>query len=95
MSPIYAQGDARPIRNTMRTEWTRMAIAPAVAVIAMCFLAIDAGVVNSGAITKRIEMAQASIANMAASQHQLAFAVQAWARGSHQKQSIQHTLAID
>ncbi|QFI77418.1 hypothetical protein F8237_33795 [Bradyrhizobium betae] len=70
-------------------------IASAVAVIAMCFLAIDAGVVNSSAITERIEMAQASIANVAVSQHELAFAVQAWVRGSRQKQPVQQTLAID
>ena len=56
------------------TEWTRMAIASAVAVIAMSYLAIDAGVVNSSVITRRIETARASIADAAASQHQLAFA---------------------
>lgn len=67
------------------TEWTRMAIASAVAGIAMGYLAIDAGVVNTSVVTKRIEVAQASIANVAASQHELAFAVQAWTRRSHQK----------
>jgi hypothetical protein len=72
-----------------------MAIASAVAILAMSFLAIDAGVMNSSVITKRIEMAQASIANVAVSQHQLAFAVQAWVRRSHQKQPLQQTLAID
>jgi hypothetical protein len=84
------------------TEWTRMAIATAVAIVAMSYLAIDAGVVNTSVITKRIEVAQASIANVAASQHQLAFAVQAWARLGHekprledQKLHVEECLAID
>lgn len=72
-----------------------MAIASAVAVIAICYLAVDAGVINPSAITRRIETAQASIANVAVSQHQIAFAVQAWARGSRQKQPLQQTLAVD
>jgi RNA polymerase subunit RPABC4/transcription elongation factor Spt4 len=64
-----------------------MGIACAVAIVAISFLALDAIVdVNSSAIAKRIEMAQASIADAAMSQHQLAFAVQAWARRNHQKQ---------
>jgi len=64
-----------------------MGIACAVAIVAISFLALDAVVdVNSNEITKRIEMAQASIADAAMSQHQLAFAVQAWARRGHQKQ---------
>jgi hypothetical protein len=64
-----------------------MGIACAVAIVAISFLALDAIVdVNSSAITKRIEMAQASIADAAMSQHQLASAVQAWARRGHQKQ---------
>ncbi|MDN3273674.1 hypothetical protein QWJ07_05420 [Frankia sp. RB7] len=58
------------------------------AIVAMSLLALDAVVdVNSSAITKRIEMAQASIADAAISQHQFASAVQAWARRGHQKQS--------
>ena len=70
-----------------RAELTRMGIACAVAIVAISFLALDAVVdVNSNAITKRIEMAQASIADAAMSQHQLASAVQAWARRGHQKQ---------
>jgi hypothetical protein len=70
-----------------RAELTRMGIAGAVAIVAISFLALDAIVdVNSGAIAKRIEMAQASIADAAMSQHQLASAVQAWARRGHQKQ---------
>ena len=70
-----------------RAELTRMGIACAVAIVAISFLALDAVVdVNSGAIAKRIEMAQASIADAAMSQHQLASAVQAWARRGHQKQ---------
>jgi hypothetical protein len=64
-----------------------MGIACAVAIAAISFLALDAVVdVNSSAITKRIEMAQASIADAAMSQHQLASAVQAWARRGHQTQ---------
>jgi hypothetical protein len=64
-----------------------MGIACAVAIAAISFLALDAVVdVNSSAITKRIEMARASIADAAMSQHQLASAVQAWARRDHQKQ---------
>jgi hypothetical protein len=64
-----------------------MGIACAVAIVAISFLALDAVVdVNSNEITKRIEMAQASIADAAMSQHQLASAVQAWARRGHQKQ---------
>jgi microcystin-dependent protein len=84
------------------TEWTRMAIAFAVAVFAMSYLAIDAGVVSTSVVTKRIEVAQASIANVAASQHELAFAVQAWARRGHQqphseeqKFHLEECLAID
>ena len=78
------------------TEWTRMAIASAVAVLAILFLAVDAGViVNPGTIARHIETAQASIADAAVSQHQLAFAVQAWARRGHQKPPLEHCLAID
>lgn len=62
-----------------------MGIACAVAIVAMLFLALDAVVdVNSSVIAKRIEMAQTSISD--ASPHQLASAVQAWARRDHQKQ---------
>ncbi|MGY0574012.1 hypothetical protein ACTGJ9_025510 [Bradyrhizobium sp. RDM12] len=70
-----------------QAELTRMGIACAVAIVAISFLALDAIVdVNSSAITKRIELAQASIVDVAMSQHQLASAVQAWARRGHQKQ---------
>ena len=77
------------------SDWTRMGIASAVAVAAISFLAIDAGVVNSGVITKPIETARASIANVATSQHELAFAVQAWAGRGHQKPHLEECLAID
>ncbi len=60
-----------------------MAITAGVAVVAMSFLAIDA-TVDSGGIAKRLEVAQASIMNVAASQHQLAFAVRSLAGGSDQ-----------
>ena len=57
-------------------EWTRMAIAFAVAIVAMSYLAIDAGVVNTSVITRPIKVAQASIIGAAMGQHQLSFAVQ-------------------
>ncbi|BAC49702.1 bsl4437 [Bradyrhizobium diazoefficiens USDA 110] len=67
------------------SEWTRMAVASGIAVGAMSFLAIDAGVdLNSSGIAKHLEAAQASIMNVAASQHQLAFAVRSLAGGSDQ-----------
>ncbi|MBC9880269.1 hypothetical protein G8O24_23365 [Bradyrhizobium sp. INPA01-394B] len=85
-----------------RAELKRMGIAFAVATAAVSFLALDAIVdVNSSAITKRIETAQSSIVQssivqssivqssivkVAMSQHELASAVQAWARRGHQKQ---------
>ncbi|MDH2406731.1 hypothetical protein QCM77_43895 [Bradyrhizobium sp. SSUT18] len=78
-----------------QSDWTRMAIASAVAVVAISFLAIDAGVVNSGVITKPIETARASVADAAVRQHQLAFAVQAWARRGHEKPALEECLAID
>ncbi|MGY8631807.1 hypothetical protein RAD15_04805 [Bradyrhizobium sp. 14AA] len=72
-----------------------MAIASAVAVIAISFLAVDAGVVNSRAITERVEVARASIAGAAVSRHQLAFAVQEWAGRSEQKPALEECLATD
>jgi hypothetical protein len=77
------------------TEWTRMAIASAVAIVAMAYLAIDAGVVSTSVVTRRIEFAKASIADAAASQHQLAFAVQAWTRRSQQKPHSEECMKID
>ena len=77
------------------SDLTRMAIASAVAVVAISFLAVDAGVVNSGVVTKPIATARATIADAAASQHQLAFAVQAWAHRGHQKPAVEECLAID
>ena len=52
-----------------RPELTRMGIAFAVALVAMSYLAIDAGLVsvNPGAIKQRIETAQASIVHVAMS----------------------------
>ncbi|WP_245471901.1 MULTISPECIES: hypothetical protein [Bradyrhizobium] len=72
-----------------------MAIASAVAIVAMSYLAIDAGVVNTNVVTKPIEMAQASVVGAAMGQHQLAFAVQEWARRGHEKPQLEHCLAID
>ncbi|WP_245284191.1 hypothetical protein [Bradyrhizobium sp. WSM2254] len=67
------------------SEWTGMAVASGIAVAAMSFLAIDAGVdLNSGGMAKHLEKAQASIMSVAASQHQLAFAVRSLAGGSDQ-----------
>ena len=63
-----------------------MAVAAGAAVIAMSFLAIDAGVdLSAGGIAKRLEVAQTSIMDVAASQYQLAFAVRSLAGGSDQK----------
>jgi len=83
------------------SDWTRMAIASAVAVIAISFLAIDAGIdVNTGAIAKRVATARASIMDAVVRQHEVAFAVQAWSRGNHDKplserQPLEQCLAID
>ena len=83
------------------TEWTRMAIASAVAIVAMSYLAIDAGVVNTSVVTRPIKVAQASIVGAAMGQHHFAFAVQEWARPSHanydsqEKPAVEHCLAID
>jgi hypothetical protein len=46
----------------MQSEWTRIAIAAAVAVIAMSFLAADAllDVSSTGGFARRLEAAQAS-----------------------------------
>jgi hypothetical protein len=51
--------------------------------------------VNSGVVTKPIAAARASIADVAVSQHQLAFAVQAWAGRGHQKPALEECLATD
>lgn len=52
-----------------RPELTRMGIAFAVALVAISYLAIDAGLVgvNPGAIKQRIETARASIVHVAMS----------------------------
>ncbi|WP_409188873.1 hypothetical protein [Bradyrhizobium sp. RDM4] len=65
------------------SDWTRMGIASAVAVIAISFLAVDASVdVNSAGIAKRLEATLASITHVTAGERQLAFAVEAWAHES-------------
>ncbi|TCU75094.1 hypothetical protein EDE08_103311 [Bradyrhizobium sp. R2.2-H] len=76
-------------------EWTRMAIASAVAIVAMSYLAIDAGLVNTNVVTKPIKVAQASIVGAAMGQHHLAFAVQEWARRGHERPALEHCLAVD
>lgn len=80
------------------TEWTRMAIASAVAIGAISYLAIDAGVVNTSVITRPIKVAQASIIGAAMGQHHLSFVLQEWARPSrddNKKPALEHRLAID
>jgi len=73
-----------------------MGIAFAVAVVAMTFLALDAVTdVNSSTIAKRIETARASIVDVVMGQPESAFAVQAWARGSHEGPALEDCLAID
>lgn len=72
-----------------------MAIASAVAIVAMSYLAIDAGVVNTNVVTRPVKVAQASIIGAAMGQHHLAFAVQDWARRSHEKPQLEHCLAVD
>lgn len=80
-----------------RAELTRMGIAFAVALAAMSYLAIDAGVVDvsSGTIVKRIETARASIVDAATGQIQPVFPVQAWAPRGHESPALEHCLAID
>lgn len=78
-----------------QSEWTRMAIASAVAIVAMSYLAIDAGVVTTNVVKKPIELAQASIVGAAMGQHHLAFAVHEWARGGHERPALEQCLAID
>ncbi len=83
------------------SELTRMAIASAVAIVAMSYLAIDAGVVNTNVITRPIKVAQASIVGAAMGPHHLAFAVQEWVRPSQanddsdEKPILEHCLAVD
>jgi hypothetical protein len=83
-----------------QSEWTSMAIASAVAIVATSFLAIDAGVVNTSVLTNRLEIARASIADVTASRRQLAFAVLAWTHKDQQKQDqheprLEQCLATD
>ncbi|WP_122403309.1 MULTISPECIES: hypothetical protein [Bradyrhizobium] len=78
-----------------QSELTRMAIASAVAIVAMSYLAIDAGVVNTNVVTRPVKLAEASIIGTAMGQHHLAFAVQDWARRGHEKSRLEHCLAVD
>ena len=62
-------------------EWKAIAVAVTVALVSVCLLAVDAAVdLNVNGLARRLESAQASFADTM-SQHQLAFAVPAWARG--------------
>ncbi|WP_245452200.1 hypothetical protein [Bradyrhizobium forestalis] len=72
-----------------------MAIASAVAIVAISYLAVDAGVVNTNVVTRPVKVAQASIIGAAMGQHHLAFAVQDWARRGHEKPQLEHCLAVD
>ncbi|WP_249139492.1 hypothetical protein [Bradyrhizobium japonicum] len=72
-----------------------MAIASAVAIVAISYLAVDAGVVNTNVVTRPVKMAQASIIGAAMGQHRLAFAVQDWTRRGHEKPQLEHCLAVD
>ncbi len=84
-----------------QSELTRMAIASVVAVVAMSYLAIDAGVVTTAVITRPVKVVQASIGGAAMGQHHLAFAVQEWTRrgqdkpDSEHKPQLEHCLAVD
>ncbi|UWU89263.1 hypothetical protein [Bradyrhizobium sp. CB1015] len=78
-----------------QSELTRMAIASAVAVVAISYLAVDAGVVNTNAITKPIKLAQASILGAATGQGQPAFTLQGWTRRDREKPQLEYCLAVD
>ncbi|MCK1734710.1 hypothetical protein IVA79_12250 [Bradyrhizobium sp. 138] len=78
-----------------QSELTRMAIASVVAIGAMSYLAIDAGVVNTSVVTRPIKVAQASIIGGTIGQPHLAFAVEEWTRRGHEKPRLEHCLAID
>ncbi|MDD1529064.1 hypothetical protein C7U92_15665 [Bradyrhizobium sp. WBOS7] len=78
-----------------QSELTRMAIASAVAIAAMSYLAVDAGLVNTNVVTKPIKVAQASIFGTGMGHHHLAFAVQEWSRRGHEKPQLEHCLALD
>lgn len=77
-----------------QSDLTRMAIASAVAIVAMSYLAIDAGVLNTNAVKRPVEVAQASIFGAAMAQNHLAFAVQEWTRGA-EKPAVEQCLATD
>jgi hypothetical protein len=62
-------------------EWKGMTVAVAIAFLAVSLLVADATLdLSASGFAKRIESAQASIAN-AMGRHQLAFAVRTWGRG--------------
>lgn len=77
-----------------QSELMRMAIASAVAIVAMSYLAIDAGLVSTNAVKRPIEVAQASIFGAAIGQNHLSFAVQEWTRGV-EKPAVEQCLATD
>lgn len=77
-----------------QSDLTRMAIASAVAIVAMSYLAIDAGVLNINAVKRPIQVAQASIVGAAMGQNHLALAVQEWTRGA-EKPALEQCLATD
>ncbi|MDF0520685.1 MULTISPECIES: hypothetical protein [Bradyrhizobium] len=71
-----------------------MAIASAVATVAISYLAVDAGVVNTNVVTRPIKVVQASIIGAAMGQRQPAFAVEDWKNG-HDKPRREYCLALD
>ncbi|MCA1474730.1 hypothetical protein I6F37_06830 [Bradyrhizobium sp. NBAIM08] len=78
-----------------QSELTRMAIASAVAVVAILYLAVDAGLVSTNAVTRPVKVVQASILGAATGQRQPAFAVEDWARRGHDKPRLEYCLAVD
>ncbi|WP_244521512.1 hypothetical protein [Bradyrhizobium sp. DOA9] len=70
-----------------------MAIASAVAIVSVSYLAVDAGVVNTNVVTKPVKVVQASIFG-AMGQRQPAFAVEDWKRGDD-KPRLEYCLAVD
>lgn len=78
-----------------QSELTRMAIASAVAMVAVAYLAVDAGVVNTNVVTRPIKVVQASIIGAASGQRQPAFAVEDWARRGQEKPRLEYCLAVD
>ncbi|MBH5371434.1 hypothetical protein [Bradyrhizobium glycinis] len=78
-----------------QSELTRMAIASAVAIVAISYLAVDAGLVNTNVITRSLTVAQASTVGAATGQRPPAFTVQDRTRRGHAKPQLEYCLAVD